>query len=124
MEKTKWTAYRPSPDVYDEIPMAPTNMFSNRNRPVTLFEKFFTDEVYDSIIYQTNLYAEPNKVEAWSTINKKELKAFLGVIIIMGYNNILPSVDLYWSSDPGFRVDEIAEVMPVKRLKKFYNVCI
>lgn len=116
-KKSQWVVYRPSPSVYDEIPLTPKNTFSSRTRPITLFEKFFTDEVYDTIIYQTNLYAQQNKVEGWATLDKNELKGFLGIIIIMGYN-ILPSIDLYWSSDPGFRVDEIAQVMPVKRFKK------
>ncbi|CAG4958760.1 unnamed protein product [Colias eurytheme] len=34
----------------------------------------------------------------------------------MGYH-ILPSIDLYWSSDPGFRVEEIAATMPLRRFK-------
>ncbi|GBP80279.1 PiggyBac transposable element-derived protein 4 [Eumeta japonica] len=34
----------------------------------------------------------------------------------MGYN-ILPSLELYWSSDPAFRVDEIASTMPYRRFK-------
>ncbi|GBP20810.1 PiggyBac transposable element-derived protein 4 [Eumeta japonica] len=34
----------------------------------------------------------------------------------MGYN-ILPSMELYWSSDPAFRVDEIASTMPYRRFK-------
>lgn len=38
----------------------------------------------------------------------------------MGYH-ILPQIDLYWSSDPGFRVNEIAEVMTVKRFKKIFE---
>ncbi|CAG5033770.1 unnamed protein product [Parnassius apollo] len=116
-KKTMWTTDRPSPSVYDEIPMEPAIMFSSRTRPVTVFEKFFTDEVYDLIIYQTNLYAEQRKDEGWTQLDKKELKAFVGIFIIMGYN-ILPSIDFYWSSDPGFRVDEIAETMTVKRFKK------
>lgn len=92
-KKTKWTTFRPDPSVYDEIPLQPENMFSSRIRPVTLFEKYFTDEVYDLIIYQTNLYAEQKNGANWTKLDKKELKAFLAIFIIMGYN-ILPSVDL------------------------------
>lgn len=116
-KKTKWTTFRPDPSVYDEIPLQPENMFSNRIRPVTLFEKYFTDEVYDLIIYQTNLYAEQKNDANWTKLDKKELRAFLAIFIIMGYN-ILPSMDLYWSTDPGFRVDEIAGIMTIKRFKK------
>ncbi|CAK1596298.1 unnamed protein product [Parnassius mnemosyne] len=31
--------------------------------------------------------------------------------------HVLPDYNLYWSSDPGFRVDEIANVMTIKRFK-------
>lgn len=122
-KKSKWTTYRPTPSIYDEVPMMPEPMYTSRIRPVTLFEKLFTVEVLESIAFQTNLYAKQKKVEGWTELDTKELKAFIGIIIIMGYNR-LPSIDLYWSSDPGFRVDEIAETMPVKRFKKYCNVCI
>lgn len=45
------------------------------------------------------------------------MKAFLGMLVLMGVHP-LPNVDLYWSSDPLFRVDEIANIMTCKRFKK------
>lgn len=69
------------------------------------------------IVTQTNLYAEQERIKNWSPVDKAEIRAFLGIFIIMGYH-IPPQIDLYWSTDPGFRVNEVADVMTVKRFKK------
>lgn len=98
----------------------PRYLLNRRARPVAHFKKFFSDEVFDLIVTQTNLYAEQQNIKNWQPVDTQEISALLGILIIMGYH-ILPHNDLYWSSDPGFRVNEIAEVMPVKRFKK---ICI
>lgn len=68
------------------------------------------------IVTQTNLYAEQKRIPNWTPIDKKEIRAFLGIIVIMGYH-ILPQIELYWSTDPGFTVEEVASVMPIKHFK-------
>ncbi|CAG5045639.1 unnamed protein product [Parnassius apollo] len=110
-------ADRTKPETFDKTPLAPKRKVGDRTRSLRFFEKFFSNEVYEQNIYQTNLYAAQEKIENWSPLKLPELKAFIGIIIVMGYH-ILPSIDLYWSSDPGFRVNEIADIMPVKRFKK------
>ncbi|XP_061384655.1 piggyBac transposable element-derived protein 2-like [Danaus plexippus] len=114
--KVFWTS-RPDPDEFDKVTIKPRYLLNRRARPVAHFKKFFSDEVFDLIVTQTNLYAEQQNIKNWQPVDTQEISAFLGILIIMGYH-ILPHIDLYWSSDPGFRVNEIAEVMPVKRFKK------
>ncbi|GBP23586.1 PiggyBac transposable element-derived protein 4 [Eumeta japonica] len=115
-KKSSWTADRPEPDIFDSIPLSPTRMLPSNARPIRHFEKNFTQDVFELIVRETNLYASQNNILGWTEIDIKELKAFFGIIIIMGYN-ILPSMELYWSSDPAFRVDEIASTMPYRRFK-------
>lgn len=107
---------RPEPEVFDEVSIAPTYLLNNRCRPVAHFEKFFSEDVYNLIVTQTNLYAQQKGIRNWTPVDIKEIRAFLGILIIMGYH-ILPQIDLYWSTDPGFRVEEVASVMPIKRFK-------
>lgn len=114
--KVFWTS-RPDPDEFDKVTIKPRYLLNRRARPVAHFKKFFSDEAFDLIVTQTNLYAEQQNIKNWQPVDTQEISAFLGILIIMGYH-ILPHIDLYWSSDPGFRVNEIAEVMPVKRFKK------
>lgn len=81
------------------------------------FNRFFTDEMFNFIVDQTNLYAEQNQSKDWTPTSVDEIKAFVGMTIMMGIH-VLPSIDHYWSSDPFLRVNEIADVMPIKRFKK------
>lgn len=46
-----------------------------------------------------------------------ELKAVIGVLIIMGMN-VLPSMRLYWSEDDNFHHSKICYIMTVKRFLK------
>lgn len=45
------------------------------------------------------------------------MKAYLGVLILMGLNP-LPDMELYWSSDTFYNNPEISRVFPLTRLKK------
>nr|XP_022910744.1 piggyBac transposable element-derived protein 3-like [Onthophagus taurus] len=115
-KKTYWTS-RPVAEDFDKIPLTTKQSFNPKTRPIRFFEKFFTNEAIELIVSQTNLYADQMKIKEWTPVTTDEIKAFLGILIIMGYK-VLPMIDLYWSSDPGFRENDIAEIMPVKRFKK------
>ncbi|CAG4949678.1 unnamed protein product [Parnassius apollo] len=115
--KAMWSnGNRPHYSVFDKITLAPRSPISYNSRPFVYFDKFFTNEVYNLIIKQTNLYAQQQNIRTWSPTSKPEIQAFLGILITMSYH-VLPDYNLYWSSDPGFRVDEIANVMSIKRFK-------
>ncbi|CAG5024741.1 unnamed protein product [Parnassius apollo] len=103
-KKKLWTDKRPQPDTFNSVPMIPSRMLPSNARPVRHFEKFFTQEIIDLIIRETNRYANQNNVVGWTEIYTKELQAFLAILIVMGYH-ILPSLELYWSSDLDFRVE-------------------
>jgi hypothetical protein len=57
------------------------------------------------------------KKNASLDLTVEELKAFLGIFIIMGFNT-LPSLRLFWSSDTNFHIERIACIMPLKRFLK------
>ncbi|CAG4950571.1 unnamed protein product [Parnassius apollo] len=118
--KSLWVS-RPEPEEFDRVKTVPVYLLNSRARPLAHFEKFFNEYVYDLIVAQTNLYAEQNKLLHWEPVTKPEIKAFLGILITIGYI-ILPHINLYWSSDPGFRIDEVANVVPIKRFKKILQV--
>ncbi|CAG5001413.1 unnamed protein product [Parnassius apollo] len=107
----------PPTEKFDEILLRPSQFFPNRSSPRTYFNVFLNDEVLLNIVDQTNLYAAQNRQKDWDIVTLQELKAFFGILILMGIH-VLPNISLYWSSDPMFRVAEIANVMTVKRFKK------
>ncbi|CAG4963420.1 unnamed protein product [Parnassius apollo] len=80
----------PPTEKFDEILLRPSQFFPNRTQ---------------------------NRQKDWDIVTLQELKAFFGILILMGIH-VLPNISLYWSSDPTFRVAEIANVMTVKRFKK------
>ena len=64
---------------------------------VSVFRTFFTD--------QTNIDGKGKKrsnnqknTSNWKDVSKKDIESFLGLIILMGINN-LPNMKLYWSKD-------------------------
>lgn len=118
-EEWKKVIWPQTPDIdsFDSVKLEPKQFLPSNTRPATYFSMFFDENVITHIIAQTNLYAEQKRSRGWSPVDSREIKAFLGIIILMGLKPE-PSIDLYWSTDPFFRVDEIASVMPVKRFKK------
>ncbi|CAG4996426.1 unnamed protein product [Parnassius apollo] len=117
-KKIMWSAEsRPKAEDYDRIPLKAKDFFPSRTAPIVYFSRFFSGEVINHIVEQTNLYEAPKKSMKWEPVTSADIKAFIGMIIIMGIH-VLPSIDLYWSSDPLFRVNEVAEIMTCKRFKK------
>ncbi|CAG5053316.1 unnamed protein product [Parnassius apollo] len=115
-KKVIWSQ-QPNVDDFDRVRLQGTQFLSSQTRPTTYFTRFFDDDIFTHIVTQTNLYAEQNQSRNWTPVCCDEIKAFIGIIILMGLHP-LTTVDLFWASDPFFRVDEIASIMPIKRFKK------
>ncbi|KAL4104080.1 hypothetical protein QTP88_019393 [Uroleucon formosanum] len=91
------------------------NVFVDTKSSLQNFEIFFSD-FYQHIVDQSNLYSQQCGKNL--NLNVDELKAFLGILIIMGFNK-LPSIRIYWSADENFYNPRIANVMTQKR---FLNI--
>jgi len=92
--------------------------------PINIFHKFFTQEVYDLMVTQTNLYVKQCKVEKaeylkehpkarlnfWQDINEKDIKKFIGLIMVMGVHSNAEIKD-NWSLDPFF-FTKFSKVIP------------
>lgn len=68
------------------------------------------------IVEQTNRYALYKKSKNWVPVNEDDIRAYLGILIMMGLNP-LPDMDLYWSSDSFYNNNEISRVFPIVRFK-------
>ena len=62
-----------------------------------IFLLFFSDDMIDLIVEQTNLYATRDKNIHNFKTDRDELKKFLGLILMSGYHS-LPSENDYWST--------------------------
>ena len=69
------------------------------------FNLLFTDDMLENIVVQTNLYARQSIAvkpdPAWEDTSREEMRAFLGMNILMGIV-VLPGQHMYWSSDDKF----------------------
>ncbi|KAF9407284.1 hypothetical protein HW555_012641 [Spodoptera exigua] len=72
---------------------------THKTSPLSIFERLFPDELMVIIVEQTNRYARQKSSTNWKPVTLQDIKAYLGVLILMGLNP-LPDMELYWSSDP------------------------
>jgi len=88
---------------------------------ISLFSQLFGDSVVDSIATETNRYARQKLANSplltkWKETTNSEVKAYFGICIIMGLNN-LPRIAMYWSTDPFIGNTGIQNVMT-------WNICL
>ena len=68
------------------------------------FMLLFTLDIITRLVHETNLYAEQCQAargvrdSAWQPTTVEEMRAYIAVNILMGFNQ-LPEIDHYWSSD-------------------------
>lgn len=105
--------------VWDKIPRDPKHfkdfIFSEEigkilingslDSPIHIFNNFFTDSVFLLILEETNKYAKQRELNL--DLELGELKAFLGILLIMGFQH-LPSIKSYWSTDENFHISRVS----------------
>ena len=86
-----------------------------------VFDLMFTPSFLDTIVEQSNLYAEQvmgqEKYASWEKITTEELRAYLGFCILMGVTH-LPALDDYWSTDPTLHYSPIADRISRDRFRE------
>ena len=109
-----------SPDV-----CFPVDFDRDTASPVDFFHLFFTQTVYESIQRNTNLFFQYKLTErrrlnpsyshkTWYNVTLEELKAYLGICVIMGLTRT-PRYRSYWSSNRFLKNEEICKVFSLKR---------
>lgn len=82
----------------------------NSSEVLNYFEMFL-----NIIVNESNLYATQSNT--YLNLTVPELKAVIGILIIMGLN-VLPNMRLYWSDDDNFHNSKIASIMTVNAFFK------
>ncbi|CAK1590989.1 unnamed protein product [Parnassius mnemosyne] len=95
----------------------PQSTYSHKTQPIDVFQNFFPEYLVQVLVEQTNRYAVQNKSNNFTPVLSEEMKAYLGILIMIGLNP-LPDMELYWSNDPFYNNAEISKIMPIKRFKK------
>ena len=101
---------------FDETSVGPTKLLLPNKSALDFFHIIFTQDVYDLIVTQTNLYTsqqrmEPrNQKQSWSDLTVGEFKTWLGLYLAMGIVK-KPSLRDYSSQSPLTQTPGIAAVM-------------
>ena len=108
----------------------PTHRFGNGidgNMPKTYFDLYFTNEVWEMMVVETNRYyaqqyaEKPDKHKTeWHDTTKEELQAFVGVLILMGIAR-LPSFEQYWNENIYTNIPGISGVFTRKRFLQIWR---
>lgn len=75
--------------------------------PLILFRKYFTNDLFNTMVYNTNLYAIQQNAKFTPTC-EAELRIFVGLHILMGNLNY-PRVRCYWEDK--LRIPMVADAM-------------
>ncbi|XP_068237423.1 uncharacterized protein [Palaemon carinicauda] len=82
--------------------------------PYEYFSQFFTAELRDHIVFQSNLYSRQKDVGSNFHISEEDVMVFLGLIIYMGLVP-LPSIVDFWAVKT--RIPQVADFMSRNRFK-------
>ena len=88
---------------FHEVP-GPSRLASSQTSPLYYLKLFFTAQIFQMMMTQTNLYRQPCQfakpsTAPWTDVTVEEIMAFMGVVIAMG-NTQLPEVFDYWRTEP------------------------
>ena len=86
----------------------------NVSNALNAFFLFFDDVLFDKIFYETNLKSVQNNKPA--SICKDELKVFIGINMMMGYNH-RPSIADFWSTQKDLKCIPIKEAISRNRFQ-------
>ena len=92
--------------------------------PVRLFGVFFDDDVISMIVENSILYARSKGNNTFTT-TPDELRAFLGILIVSGYNPA-PRRHLYWARDADVHNEAISSAMTRNRfteMMRYLHCC-
>ena len=78
---------------------------------------FWDDEFFVYIKQQSELYAKQITPTSLFEVSVEELKVFVAIILLSGYNN-LPRRDMYWSLDEDVRNEAVASAMSRNRFRE------
>ena len=104
-------------------PVGPAHSLPLDASELSYFLLLFTIGMITRLVLETNLYAEQCQTargvrdSAWHATTIEEMRAYIGVNILMGFHQ-LPEIDHYWSSDDMLGVPGVMKIMAKHRFKK------
>lgn len=115
----------------DGVPLSPPFVFVPTEHPglaqnfeseLQCFKYFFSDEMTELVIRETNNYAKTvSRSQKWEDLTKDEFSSFLGLCLIMGSIK-KPAVSDYWTEDSIFQTPIFSRVMSRNRFQQITSM--
>ena len=100
----KWKRKEPTSLLWTSSDITPGPTFSTRSRvcsAVSFFSLILTRTVWELLVQETNRYANqaqlPEGARVWYPVTVEEMKAYVGITILMGVV-CLPRIEQYWQT--------------------------
>ena len=116
---TKFTVVKP--DEFSES-TGPVLTDFDEDKAINYFEQFCGDNLLLFIVRETNRNAREKlsnscHLEKWQDVTVQELRAYFGLVIVMGINS-LPETSMYCSSDIFYGNEGVRKAMPRNRFQE------
>ena len=82
--------------------------------PLSLFNLFFDDEIISFLLEMTTLYARRDRGHVDFETSGEEIRLFLAILILTGYNS-LPRRRLYWENSDDVHCEAVSKAMSRNR---------
>lgn len=106
--------------------VGPKHIPSTAKDPIDFFKLFFTDQLLNMFVRETNRYAQQSmsnqnisrksRLHAWVPVTKDEMQTFIVVIFNMGLN-IKPTIKSYWSKNDSQYIPWFGKMFPRSRFE-------
>ena len=119
-EEAQWTPHLTDIRVPPFLAASGLNLDLNNPNELDIFLNFIGDDLWDIIVEESNRYAQQKLGDRFANfhrITRVELKAFIGINIIMGIMR-LPNYALFWSTDDFFGNKGIKRTMTKNRFEE------
>lgn len=83
--------------------------------PYSFFKFFFTDNIIDNIVVQSNLYSTQQNANKPANLTADEIRKFIGICFYMSIVTI-SNIRKYWSEKIGYQ--KIIDTMPVRQFER------
>ena len=105
----------------------PTVHVDSSTSAMDVFSRFFTNNVWELIVMETNNYAASvteqsshSSPRPWQDVSTEEMKAFIGILILMGICR-LSRLRLYWTTKYPYICPGICDIMSLTRFEQIYR---
>lgn len=119
-EEARWTDQLEDIQVPQFVASTGINVVLNNPNELDTFLTFIGNDLWDKMVQESNRYAHQqlsDQFENFRAITRAEMKAFIGIIIIMGIVK-LPRYAFYWSTDEFLGNVGIKKVMAKNRFEE------